>query len=227
MSDDDQTLTASHRSSADRPKRDGFLQYRAPRGNGESLVQPGFAEVPELLHRNMEQLKSHGEPFVSLRKAARQQLTEAAIRYTSAYRDVDWVRDWQADHQTKPIIMAGHQPALFHPGVWFKNFALSHLAEQTGGLAINLIVNNDVATGSSIRVPTFDRATGRGSYRRVSYDDAGGGVPYEQTTIRDRDRFDRFDQEVVKAISPLVSDPCVTQLWRHAQEAIAHCGVAG
>ena len=175
----------------------------------------------------MDCLASHGEPFVSLRKAARQQLIDGAVQYTSAYRNVDWVEDWRRDHKDSPIIMAGHQPAIFHPGVWFKNFALSHLAEKTGGLAINLVVDNDVATSSGIRVPIVDQTSGLGAYRVVSYDDAGGGVPYEQTTIRNREKFDRFDEAVAAVIQPLVSDPCITPLWQHAQAAIARCGVAG
>ena len=125
------------------------------------------------------------------------------------------------------IIMAGHQPAIFHPGVWFKNFALSHLGEANGSLAINLVVDNDVAVGSSIRVPTIDPVTGTAVYRYVAYDRVGGGVPYEQSTITDREQFDRFDQEVEKAVLPLVPNPCVESLWRHARGAIDRCGVAG
>ena len=30
------------------------------------------------------------------------------------------------------IFLAGHQPELFHPGVWFKNFALGALARRHG-----------------------------------------------------------------------------------------------
>ena len=227
MNDGGETLLRRGQFRAAECDRDGFQQYRAPRGNLKSLVEPRFEEVPDLLQSNIDCLKSHGEPFVSLRKAAREQLIDGAVRYTSAYRNVDWVEDWARTHQNAPIIMAGHQPAIFHPGVWFKNFALSHLAENTGGLAINLVVDNDVASSSGIRVPTLDRSTGLGSYQLVSYDDAGGGVPYEQTTIQNRQKFDRFDEEVAQVIRPLVSDPCVKPLWHHAQEAIARCGVAG
>jgi len=52
-------------------------------------------------------------------------------------------------------------------------------------------------------------------------------VPYEQTTIRNREVFERFDEQVHKVISPLVDQPCVDRLWRHARAAIERCGVAG
>ncbi len=202
---------------------DGFRQYRAPRGNGSSYIEPALDQIGSLLQQNMKTLETHGEAFASLRKAAREQLIEAAVHYTSAYRDVDWL----SDRKDGPIIMAGHQPAIFHPGVWFKNFALSHIAQQARGIAINLVVDNDVAATSSIRVPTLDPVSGIGSYKIIPYDHAGGGVPYEQTTIRDLDQFDRFDQQVAAAIRPLIPNPCVIRLWEHARAAIARCGVAG
>ena len=92
--------------------------------------------------------------------------------------------------------MAGHQPALFHAGVWFKNFALSHVAEQTGGIAVNLVIDNDVTSGSSIRVPTWNSDASGASYANVPFDDAVARVPYEQTTIRNRELFDSFDERV-------------------------------
>ncbi len=224
MSDSEsKTRSVAGSTAASLIDRGAFRQYRAPRGNGQSLVEPSFDRAGQLLQQNLDRLRSHGEPFFALRRAARKELVEAAVRYTAVYRDVDWV-NW---HQDTPIIMAGHQPALFHPGVWFKNFALSRLAEQTGAIAVNLIVDNDVASGSSIRVPTLDPATGFASYQVVAYDEAGGGVPYEQTTIRDLEKFDHFAEEVARTMRPLVADPCVTQLWKHAQAAIARCGVAG
>ena len=38
-------------------------------------------------------------------------------------------------HRTDPhglLFLAGHQPQMFHPGVWYKNFALGELAGGTG-----------------------------------------------------------------------------------------------
>jgi hypothetical protein len=202
-----------------------FRQYRAPRSHGETFVEPSLIDAPRVLEQNLELLASHAAPFDSLRQRARRELIEDAVRYSSAYRDVSWV---DAAHASDaPIIMAGHQPAIFHPGVWFKNFALSYLAKKTGAVAVNLVIDNDVASGSSIRVPTVDPVSGGAAYELVPYDVAGGGVPYEQTTITDREMFDHFDDQVRKAIAPLVDDPCITALWKHAREAIERCGVAG
>ncbi|MGB7344853.1 MAG: hypothetical protein WBD20_11605 [Pirellulaceae bacterium] len=200
-----------------------FRQYRAPRLNQEVYVDPPLDQAAELLAANRRLIDQYDSPWKAMRGEARKQLLTDAIRYTSVYRDTTWVdRD-----PVRPIIMAGHQPSLFHPGVWFKNFALNHLANELDATAVNLVVDNDVAKSSSVRIPTIDPTSGLAAYRAVPYDQAGGGVPYEQTTVGDLKLFDQFDTNVANIVRPLVKDPCVHQLWRHAREAIGRCGVAG
>ena len=205
----------------------GFRDYRAPREHGEAFVEPALDQAFPMLEANCR-LLSGQTLFQRVRHHARRQLIEDAMRYTSVYRTPEWLAGESVDDLLeRPIIMAGHQPALFHPGVWFKNFALSHVAQQTGALAINLVIDNDVASGSSIRVPRWDSSTLQASSVPVPFDDAGGGVPHEQTTIRNREVFERFDEQVQKVISPLVDQPCVDRLWHHARAAFERCGVAG
>lgn len=210
-------MNQPHRAPAE------FRQYQAPQQHGQALIDPPLPQAAELLRCNLACLDRHDESIRQLRRSARRELIDAALRYTSAYRDTSWLKP----HPDQPIVMAGHQPTLFHSGVWFKNFALSHLAERLSAIAVNLIVDNDVATSSSIRVPTIHPQTGIGTYRVVAYDRPPGGVPYEQTTIRDREQFDQFDQQVAAAIRPLVAEPCITRLWEHARQAVQRCGVAG
>jgi hypothetical protein len=205
----------------------GFREYRAPREHGEAFVEPAFGEALQVLQAN-QRLLAKQTIFEAIRHQARRHLIEDAVRYTSVYRKSEWLAGLSVDDLLeRPIVMAGHQPALFHPGVWFKNFALSHVAQQTGALAINLVIDNDVASGSSIRVPTLASETSQASYVSVPFDDAGGGVPYEQTTIQNRDVFEHFAERVKKAVAPIVQQPCVDRLWYHARAAIERCGVAG
>ena len=186
-------------------------------------MQPAFSSANALLESNQALLDQHDSRWNSLRATAREQLIKDAIRYTGVYRDTSWVDQSPG----RPIIMAGHQPSLFHPGVWFKNFSLSQLANRLGATGVNLVVDNDVAKAGSIRVPTIDTATGLAMSQNVAYDDFGGGVPYEQTTVGNLERFDQFDRAVADTVRPLVSDPSVHELWPHARNAIARCGVAG
>ncbi|MDG2222101.1 MAG: hypothetical protein P8L85_12015 [Rubripirellula sp.] len=205
----------------------GFRAYRAPRRHGESLIEPSFDSAAALIRSNRSLLQHQPFPDAGLRGRARRKLIDDALQYTATYRSVDWVDAESLEEGLPPILMAGHQPALFHPGVWYKNFTLSRLAKQNQALAINLVIDNDVASGCSVRVPTVDRANGSAGYRAVPYDEGGGGVPYEQTTIHDRELFDHFDRQVKDAIAPLVKNPCITEMWHHALHAVERCGIAG
>ena len=235
LSPDSQPSQADHRSGGMRSvgNRDAdlevgvFREYRAPREHGEAFVEPSLDQASRVLQANRRML-SKQQLFATIRHQARRQLIGDALRYTSVYRTPDWLAGQSVDELLdRPIVMAGHQPVLFHPGVWFKNFALSHVAQQTGALAFNLVVDNDVASGCSIRVPTLAAQTSQASYVSVPFDDAGGGVPYEQTTIQNREVFEQFAGRVKKAVAPVVQEPCVDRLWQHARAAIERCGVAG
>ena len=87
-----------------------------------------------------------------LRDSARRRLIQQALQYTGQYRDSATLAD-DAELQSLPIIMSGHQPTLFHPGVWFKNYSLSQISAQQNALAINLVVDGDVSGPTSISVP--------------------------------------------------------------------------
>ena len=76
-----------------------------------------------------------------------------------------------------PLVVTGHQPELFHPGVWVKNFAPAALARAHGGLGLNLIVDNDLPKSASIRVPS--RRQGPHPAVGVEFDQWQGEMPYE------------------------------------------------
>ncbi|MDZ4178958.1 MAG: hypothetical protein U1E29_06970, partial [Coriobacteriia bacterium] len=60
------------------------------------------------------------------------------------------------------LTVTGHQPTLFHPGVWVKNFLIDHFARETGATALNLVVDSDSFTEVSLSSPCV---TGRGIAR--------------------------------------------------------------
>ena len=56
-----------------------------------------------------------------------------------------------ADWISRPLIAGGHQPELFHPGVWLKNAVLDAYARQVGGTAINLIMSGGGANSRLVK----------------------------------------------------------------------------
>ncbi|MEM6366229.1 MAG: hypothetical protein AAF745_17500, partial [Planctomycetota bacterium] len=203
-----------------------YRKLRAPLASGAAMIEPPLVDSELILKSNLDAASEWDSSptsldLASLRVTARQQLVADALIYTRRYRDVSVPTD-----PGTPVIMAGHQPSLFHPGVWMKNRVLSTLADQCGGLPINLVVDNDVCSSSVVRVPTVDEF-GRAMRRSIRYDDSGGGVPYEQTVIKNAAHFDMFDRRLSDAIKPLVANPLVTELWQHARKARSRCDIAG
>ena len=102
----------------------GNRRYHAPQDNGAILADPARNQWAKLTQLNRSQLV---ETFQQQRDAARDEL--ATLLHLP----------------TTPVgfVVTGHQPELCHPGVWVKNFALNHLAKETGLVPLNLIVDND------------------------------------------------------------------------------------
>ncbi|MEZ6090343.1 MAG: hypothetical protein R3C05_20420 [Pirellulaceae bacterium] len=197
-----------------------FRSYRVPREHGTWLIEPSLDKTPDVLMLNQHaddraNVFVCGEPIESLRRSARRELFEAAISYVRQYRDLpDACATCSVD---QPFILAGHQPELFHPGVWFKNFVLSRLGQSLSATTVNLIVDNDVCRSRSIRVPTL--RDGQPASESIPMDRPGQIVPYEMARITDRDTFDAFGRNVARAVSPWIRNPCIGELWPTAKQA--------
>ena len=68
-----------------------------------------------------------GRPLPEMRDLARASCIAAARRYSAAHAAR---LSREARGARSPLLLAGHQPELFHPGVWVKNFALAGLARR-------------------------------------------------------------------------------------------------
>jgi hypothetical protein len=193
-----------------------FRTLRAPSGDGQTLVDPPYASLTGIVTSNRESLAAEnydvqGRSLAELIRAARERLLHLAAAYTSAYRDVPerW-RDLAGAADT-PFILSGHQPEMFHPGVWYKNFVLGGLARRMDGVGIHLSIDSDLCRGASIRVPTG--GTDRPRVEAVPYDKPAPEVPYEERRIRDKASFSTFGERAAALIRPLVSEPMVAALW--------------
>jgi hypothetical protein len=208
---------------------------RAPQGDGQTLIEPPLDALPQIVSANRDRLAHvdldlQGRSLAELSRSARRELLKEAISYTSQYRNVpDSFR--QADSETKqiespspklstpspqPFILAGHQPQLFHPGVWYKNFVLGSLAQQLDAIPVHLLIDSDLCRGASIRVPTGSIEQPR--VEVAPYDEPSAEVPYEERAIRDLKTMRSFARRVASLIEPLISEPIVTSLWPLAMD---------
>jgi hypothetical protein len=194
----------------------GYRSVRAPQGDGQRVVDPPLAAMPQVIADNRELLSRidydvQGRSLANLSASARRTLVDQAIAYTSQYREIaERIRETDSLAAT-PLLLAGHQPHLFHPGVWYKNFVLGSLAREQHGIGVHLLIDSDLCRSASIRVPTGTVEHPR--VEAVAYDEPAAEVPYEERTIRDHDTLRSFADRVVPLIRTLVPNPMVTSLW--------------
>ena len=112
--------------------------FRAPTSDFGLLAIPQLSDWPEMAARNHQllsqpEIQFGGRSLTELRRSARLSFVEcskiwnpdACVHFPNALlKDAIW-------------IMTGHQPELYHPGVWAKNFAVAAVAKAITGTSWN------------------------------------------------------------------------------------------
>ncbi len=189
-------------------------RLRAPSSDGALLADPPLDLAGEALRSNADRLDRweydfQGRRAGRLRSMARAQVMALAKRHHETF-GLDWP---DVPSQPERLVVTGHQPELFHPGVWVKNFAVAGLATAGGesGVGLNLIVDNDIPKGPTIRVPHREGDGLRVS--PVAFDVWAGEVPYEDQTVQDEALFASFADRARATLGGLVADPMLDDFW--------------
>jgi hypothetical protein len=177
---------------------------RAPRDDDAVVADPPLREVGTLLAKNRQRLQAHADERIlldrslsDLRRHARQSAIAAAAAYLGE----------PALPGSDSLLVAGHQPELFHPGVWVKNFALCRLARKHNAVALNLIVDDDTIKSTTLRIPDPPYL------RRILFDRWTGATPYEERTIADRALFASFAERAGEVTRPWPYEPLLPAFW--------------
>jgi hypothetical protein len=151
-------------------------------------------------------LSLQGRTLTQLRERARSEAQSLAVEYTQAAVGVPAA----PTNSPGPWIVTGHQPAIFHPGVWAKNLAVAALARVQEGLGLNLIVDNDLLNSTGIGVPRGPRSSPHvESFLML---DPQSQRPWEEAVIDNARPFETFGRRVSEAVEadwgyrPLVAD---------------------
>ncbi len=202
------------------PEGLSYHRYRAPQENGRVLMEPPLAEAGRVVAENLRRRAGasydfQGRGLPRLIADARAELLSLARRWTAAYRP-----ELAASGDAEGLIfLAGHQPELFHPGVWLKNFALGALARRHQATAINLVIDSDTTKGLSLRVP--GGSPSRPRVELIALDRPEPRVPYEERRVIDRRQFEDFGGRVAAQMAPLLGDPLVLSYWPLVRERLA------
>ncbi len=186
-------------------------RFVLPRSDGSWLAEPnpstwrasGSANHDAL---SRSDLNCQGRTLAELRHLTQQHAACAAARYTSELLGTDVAVPGQ-----QPWIVTGHQPELFHPGVWVKNFAVARLARNAQAVGLNLLVDSDTHTGTEITVPTGSRNDPQ--RETVPFDDPRPESPWEELPLANRSVFDDFAKRVNQKLHPWGLDPLLAEAW--------------
>ena len=200
--------------------------HRAPADSGGRLLDPpvgreaGGGSIEDLVDNNRLLRAAFDTRIGDMRlwelvAATRREVLTVAAEYTGSYRDVvrpDDVADWIA----RPIVMGGHQPELFHAGVWLKNAALDAYAHRVGGTAVNLVVDTDRCARTAVAVPVGTPREAR--LEQVPFDTAAPEMAWEERGVVDRDSFESFGTRAADLLAPLSPDAILRRWWPLAVE---------
>jgi len=195
--------------------------HEPPEPSGARLVEPPIVPSPgtgsiEALIDNNRLLRMALDLQIGdmrlheLVAATRREVLMVAAEYTGSYRDVTRPTD-MADWIARPVIMGGHQPDLFHPGVWLKNAVLDAYARQVGGTAVNLVVDSDRCGRAVADVPVGTPA--EAGFEQVPFDAAAAEMAWEERTVLDQACFESFGERASTLLLPLVPDPILRRWW--------------
>ncbi len=199
-----------------------IFRLRAPRQDRTIVAEPPLTDVANLLATNRQRLLPTaapllGQDWIRLRRQARQAAVAAAREYLREAGEP--VPSW-ADAS---LLLAGHQPELFHPGVWVKNFALSGLARAHGLTPLNLVVDNDTAKVNALKVPVLDTE----HPTTIPFDTWTGEVPYEERTVQDEALFATFPERVAPLVQNWGFVPLLPVYWAEVQRQAERTDLLG
>ncbi|MBI4719366.1 MAG: hypothetical protein HY763_16345 [Planctomycetes bacterium] len=177
-----------------------FSRLKTPANHGEILVEPPAARWAEALRGNRaivggSTLRLLGVPLAEWRLQARQALHGAADR---------------------PLIVTGHQPELFHPGVWAKRVCASRAAAALQGIALNLVVDCDAAKQTSLAVASLTE-TGL-TLRHVRLVNAPAGSAYEHIPRQTPEELARLNEAVSAAMGERLNSSLMPTFFRGVRE---------
>jgi hypothetical protein len=186
-------------------------RYLAPADDGGLLIDPPIGDVGRLLESNISRLRSTAIriadiPLIEFREQAAKEMLAAAGAYLA--------EGYEPIPPAAPrLLVAGHQPDFFHPGVWVKKFVLHALAKQHGLAPLNLVVDNDTAKSADIHVPIVAEKPDDVKSIALPYDRPAGDQPHEDHRVIDRRLFESIPERLSAHAQNWGFEPLARRIW--------------
>jgi len=163
------------------------LDYAIPARSGEVLIAPALDRLPGLLAQSRAETWGGAEvlgvPLAEFRRRVRARVLRLAAEYTGG----------ALPDGARPLVVMGHQPVLFHPGVWVKFFLLTRIARAQRAVGLHLIVDTDATGPVGAELPALRDRLVR---VRETLADPPGDVPLEAAPAPTPEAFAEFAARV-------------------------------
>ena len=131
------------------------------------ICEPDFNTWPEVLSNNLKNR--------NIDLSLRHEIIAAALNYTNKLitiaEEVGFSMTAPATtaiYDSAAIIMAGHQPVIYHAGLLRKNIFLQEFSQGEAKIAINLVIDLDDLDGGLIKFPQFQNECLTSSYLSIA-----------------------------------------------------------
>jgi hypothetical protein len=192
--------------------------YRVPERSGEAWIDPPASALPALLeasrHAAWGRADILGTPLAEFRRAVR-------ARALGMAEPRSWRERLSPD---APLVVMGHQPLFFHPGVWIKFFVLSGVHERFGAGGVYLNCDHDAAWPIAAEVPAAVDGLTRRSETLLDFPD---DVPLEAAPLPSEREWGTFCDRVRGHLGTLAAPGISERFETFAAIATqAHAGAA-
>jgi hypothetical protein len=128
-------------------------EFEIPLRSGEAFSFPPIGQWEALARENAAALERvtvplAGVPLAEVRRQARAEVLTEAVAYAQALGLPP-----APARAGNPLIVTGHQPTFFHPGIWLKHLAVDRVARDAGGIGLSISVDTDTPQEIGADVP--------------------------------------------------------------------------
>ena len=185
------------------------IKYAVPREDNAYLVTPPANEWEDIFHRNTALVRHYPEWIRSLRQRARGDLASSLKT-----KDVP-----------ERIVVGGHQPELFHAGVWFKNFILNRIAATQQCFPLQVQIDHDVVREIDLTTPCLRNEKLGLVTRRLATNEAYTFLPWENTRCSHalRNQWREVIAQIEEDLRPLFIDPLIARRREELDDLLSSC----
>ncbi|MGR3178434.1 MAG: hypothetical protein ACUZ8E_10300 [Candidatus Anammoxibacter sp.] len=138
-------------------------KYTIPTNDRGILIEPPLSQSQKLIETNRKRMEQYnfticGRDYNNLRNQIRTEVINKAKEYTENLLKC-WnkpLKEAQPAENT-PVIVTGHAPEFYTPGIWIKNHLVDKLAKSNKGVGINLVIDNDTPDENLFSIPNLNQ----------------------------------------------------------------------